>query len=110
MATKTADIVNRIYGDKIISSLEVKDGRGRLMGVRVERCEADWVDSPEGQLWGYITERRGHWFSYRPHTTRDGKHYGPVQTERWFATREERDADIARYIADAQKRANKKAA
>lgn len=104
--TKTSFPINLTTTNTEIVSFGANDGRGRAIGSKIERIEADWIETPEGRC-GYTPYRRGRWFGFEPHATRDGKEYGAVQHWRWFATVEEREAAITKYLADARKRAAK---
>lgn len=104
--TKTSFPTNLITTNTEVVFFNVNDSRGRQIGSKIERLEADWIETPEGKC-GYIPYRRGRWFGFQPHATRDSKRYGPSQPWRWFATVEECEAAIAKYLSDARKRATK---
>jgi len=107
--TGRAHIVNHATAVVVHVSLEVHDERGRLMGANISRFEADFIEPLAGATWHSCYAYRGHAFGFCPHATRNGKNYGAAQSDQWFETAEERDAAIVKYIASAQKRANKRA-
>ena len=104
---KLAKTINEVVTSNDVVSFDVVDAKGRAIGSQIKRIEADWVDAAEGAGYGYRTDRRGHWFAFEPHATRDGKRYGAYQGPRWFATVEDREAAIVEYLVQARKRAAK---
>ena len=104
--SNTSFPTNLITTSDEVIAFDVNDSKRRAVGAQIKRIEAHWVETPEGKC-GYIPYRRGRWFGFEPHATRDGRRYGAVQQWRWFATVEAREAAIAKYLADASKRAAK---
>lgn len=97
---------------RTLHSFEVKDARGRVIGAAIRAYEVEYVENTEESL--LITTQRstmpaGRHFVMHPWATRDGQDYGAVQGERFYKTAEERDQAVAKYLADARKRAAKKA-
>jgi hypothetical protein len=93
----------------------VKDSKGRALGSRVfkgrdEFVEIDEAHRRENQYAVGYHVRPGSYFYFRPSATRDGKHYGAWHYPSYFHTAQERDAAVAKYVANARKRAAKNAA
>jgi hypothetical protein len=93
------------------------DKKGRAIGLRVARWDADLVvllDTATGEPIARRADRympSGVWeprpgtvFAWQPQATRDGRPYGASQESRAFDTREEREADIAAYVGRFIKR------
>jgi hypothetical protein len=78
----------------------------RRVGASVMIMEADFAIN-EGGMGGYSLDP-GHYFILRVGATRDGIGYGASSGERFFKTRAEVDAAVAKYFKDARKRAVKK--
>ena len=104
--TKTSFPANLITTSNEVIVFAATDSKARVIGAQIKRIEADWIETPQGQ-YGYVNDRRGLWFGFEPHATRNNQRYGAVQQWRWFATIEAREAAIAKYLADANKRAAK---
>ena len=84
------------------------DSRGRRIGVNIYRSITTITEVPESES-SWVTDRSnlGSWYVFEPHATRDGMNYGPLQDDRRFRTEEARESAIAKYLADAEKRASK---
>ena len=82
-----------------------RDERGRAVGACIVYI-TDSYEAVEGNKYGY-TRPPGTYFSFEPQSTRDGKKYSAVQHVRFFATREERNVQVKKYLAAALKRAAK---
>ena len=104
--TNTSFPANLITTSNEVVAFGATDSKARAVGAQIRHIEADWIETPQGQ-YGYVNDRRGRWFGFQPHATRNGVNYGAVQKWRWFATIEAREAAIAKYLADANKRAAK---
>lgn len=85
------------------------DNRGRATGAQIKTGVRIMVEQPEGITWGW-RHAPGTYYIWEPHTTRDGRTYGPVQCDHYCKTLAERDAAISKYLKDAAKRASKLAA
>lgn len=89
-------------------AFEIADKRGRQIGARIETFEATFTEiTDEG--FSYYTQAPGHYFGFRPRATRNGEWFGASQRQRYFKTQQERAEAIAKYLADAKKRAAKAA-
>lgn len=88
-----------------IVDFELRDKKGRRVGAQVVLTVETLAPAPEGE-YGY-TQPPGTYFCFRPSATRNGKPFGAIQTKRFFATFEERDAEVKRYFDAAVKRAYK---
>ena len=105
--TKTSFPANLITTSNEVIVFGATDSKARVIGAQIKRIEADWIETPQGQ-YGYVNDRRGLWFGFEPHATRNNQRYGAgLQRHCWFATIEAREAAIAKYLADANKRAAK---
>ena len=87
------------------------DARGRAVGAFIHTWTADIVPDETGRSTRlYRAEQFGTgWYVLRFQGTRAGKAFGPVQSELYFRTAEERAAAADRYLRDAKKRAAKMA-
>jgi len=89
-----------------------RDRLGRLIGARADRSTVSYVDLTEAELetrrcWNCIPA--GTYFAFQPSALRNGRHYGASQREQLFTTEAEREAAVAKYFRDAEKRAAKRA-
>jgi hypothetical protein len=88
----------------------VTDKRGRAIGAQVTTGEVDYVALPDTmedgspRLGGY-TMVPGHYYTFRPHATRNGQEYGPTQREQHFSNESERQLAIDQYLLSARRRA-----
>lgn len=98
-----------------IVSIARTDKRGRAIGLSIARFEAQldvMHDTRTGEpiarghdrSHGAWEQRPGTVYAWQPQALRDGRPYGPGQDSRAFDSREEREADIAAYIARFAKR------
>jgi hypothetical protein len=91
---------SRIITSVILESFGVKDAKGRVMGAQATLLDVEFegggvdFESPPGRCYGF-----------QPHTTRDGRVYGPNQPDRYFPTVESRDDEVRRYFFAARRRA-----
>lgn len=89
----------------------VKDSKGRVVGASVQTFAVTLRDAtPEDiETRARSTYRvpAGTYYIYTPHALRDGRSFGALQGYRWFTTEAERDAAVAKYFRDAEKRASK---
>jgi len=90
----------------------MNDAKGRAIGARIIVCVIDFVPAAEDCNWYFPREdgNMGRYFEYDPQALRDGAPYGACQCERRFRDEAAMNAAIAKYIADAKKRAAKKGA
>lgn len=93
---------------RTVTNFDSKDAKGRVIGCRADAYEVDFVEVAPGETGGRMPV--GHYFVADVAATRDGVRYGACQPDRYFATAEERDAFIAKRVADSRKAAAKKAA
>lgn len=82
----------------------VYDSRHRRMGSKIITYEEEFVELEPGSVSAWIIAP-GHYFVFCPHTTRDGKTYGPLQPRQYSKSAEERDRKIEKYLSNAKKRA-----
>src|SRR5436190_22932661 len=68
-------------------NFEVKDNKGREIGVVVTTYEVDFL--PTDKDYGYL-QPAGHYLAANVHVSRDGKTYGSSQRTEYFKTEEER--------------------
>jgi hypothetical protein len=105
------------YTGKRLRSFDYRDRLGRQIGASAQLIEYHFepFDGTEGDFTiDYndadrrlrVTEPRVE-YVYSPHATRNGSDYGALQGYRCFATEAERDQAIAKYFAEAEKRAAK---
>lgn len=90
------------------------DTKGRRFGARVRVELIEWDHADADALCPYLIPEAnlGRWVHVLPHATRDAADYGAWQGGAAFRTEDEAQAYIAKYFADAEKRAlkNKKRA
>lgn len=100
-------------GDSVLREFDAVDSKGRRLGaaahkftgVRVHKPRMLYVCTPQEQL-----DPAGPVWGFSPSSRRNGEHFGASQSCRWFETAEQRDEAIAKYLAQAEKAAAKKAA
>jgi hypothetical protein len=83
-----------------------KDAKGRTIGAHVYRSTVRFDPVKDGQA-GY-RHLPGVYEGLRVQATRNGLPYGASQSWRYFDTAEARDAALAKYLRDAQRRAEAK--
>lgn len=84
------------------------DSRARRIGVNIYRSTTAYIQVPESESRSIIDRSNlGFWYVFEPHATRNSVTYGPLQYDRFFRTEEAREYAIAKYLADAEKRASK---
>ena len=85
------------------------DNKGRRFGARVRIEVIEFAPATEDTFCPYLVPARdlGRWFHVLPHATRDGVDYGAWQSGKSFRTEALAQAYIARYFAEAEKRALK---
>lgn len=82
-----------------------RDYRGRRVGAQIATWNAQMEPGLEDGKYGRSTLPPGPAFGLRCMATRNSVCFGAWQQEQWFATVEERDAAITRYLDGARKRA-----
>lgn len=90
----------------------VADSKGRTIGAAVNLVECDRTVEVE-VLWMAPQNPAlpaGHVYGFRSMARRAGAVFGAISREQWFDTAEQRDAAVARYFVNAEKRAKKNAA
>lgn len=89
------------------------DNKGRAIGAKAYKWTFEAAEGfhPEYRH-GFRASRVpvGTNFAFEPSATRGGESFGACQETRFFRTAAERDAAVAKYFADAEKRAAKTAA
>lgn len=88
----------------------INDKYGRPIGAYIYRWTIKFTPAPEGATYWTNVEALGMKYAFSPQATRNGKNYGALQADRYFETKAERDAAIARYLKNARQRAGKLAA
>lgn len=100
-------------------TFDAADKKGRKIGASAWCCSQVLTPVPQEEIdrgwYGWIFEGADELngatiYSYTPHGTRDGKDFGAFQGRFYFTSEQERDAAVAKYFANAEKRAIKKAA
>jgi hypothetical protein len=91
------------------------DNKGRRFGARATTYSIVYGPAEQVETWNYPSNVAGHAeqaakadttrYAFRPHALRDGKPYGASHSEQQFATEAKRDAAVAKYFAQAEKRA-----
>lgn len=94
-----------------VVSFEVSDRKGRDMGALVVLSVVEIVPTGEAdpENWKMAQLPEGTLYAGRVHVTRAGETYGSWQSARYFTTAEARDAFVEQRLADARKRAEKRA-
>lgn len=87
-----------------VEEFKVQDRRGRWIGAKVYTFEAEYT-AIEGNSGCMMPP--GHYHGANVQATRNGENYGACQSSHYAATIEERDAWIAKRLADSRKRAAK---
>lgn len=94
----------------------VVDAKGRTLGAIVIKSESTvtiFDDEPhDARQWGAIRHRddAGLWYRAKVQAAKNGASFGASQAGDYFRTEAERDAYVARRLADSRKAAEKKAA
>lgn len=85
------------------------DNKGRRFGARARLEVVEWAAASAEHDFAYLipAERLGVWFHVLPHATRDAVDYGAWHAGQSFRTEALAQAYIARYFAEAEKRALK---
>lgn len=74
------------------------DSKGRVIGKVVVTWEADVIPAPKTAVC-YMTLGRGYYYVANVQATRDGSPFGASQRDKYFATRDERDAYVTKRIS-----------
>lgn len=85
----------------------VTDKKGRAIGAQLVFQTRELVASTDG--FGLAIEP-GNYFCFTPHATRGGETFGAFSGTRYFKSEAARATAVAKYLADASKRALKTAA
>jgi hypothetical protein len=88
--------------------LDLRDEKGRMIGVRLTRYEVDVTPQRPGEYGGYINVRPGRFLMGAFHLTKDGKLWGPSPRDKFFDTEKERDEWLALKAIEVKKRQAKK--
>lgn len=84
----------------------VTDAQGRKLGTKISFATVVYEDIAETVVsYAPYVREAGTYFTFTPHTTRDGKRFGALQDERHFTTEAARYEAVERYLAGARKRA-----
>ena len=87
----------------------IADRRGRTIGAVISTWEETFQAAPDDATSFLYHITPGTHLALRTMTTRNGKPFGAMPGTKYFMNRTERDAEIARYTAYAQRTATKKA-
>ena len=87
----------------------IKDNKGRMIGsyYTIGQCEFVEYDSELHGRYGSYRIEPGNYYFTRVHAARDTDQYGACQSSKYFKTMEDAQNEIAKYLADAKKRAIK---
>jgi hypothetical protein len=88
-------------------SFGIYDKKGREIGGRYVISQVDFEPLPEGSITGYL-QAPGRYIIGCCHALRDGKGYGALHRDTYFASLEEAQAAADKYFASAAKRAAKR--
>lgn len=83
------------------------DKKDREIGARVRTYEVKVYDAEDFWVHGTGWLKPGYYFALETDSQRGGKNYGSGWQRKVFATAEERDAALEKYLAAAYKRAEK---
>lgn len=99
----------RINPEKREESFGVLDDKGREVGAEALLFEETYreISEKDAGYW-YTRNAPGHYFGFRPWTTRNGKPFGSVRSSNLFKTPKERDKAVDKYLKRARTRAVKK--
>jgi hypothetical protein len=102
--------MSREHVETITRSFGVLDAKGREIGGSISIGRE--IRTPRlAEAKGYsITKECGEWLTASPGALRDGKRFGSSHGWQYFSSQAELDAYVAKYFADAEKRARKAAA
>lgn len=88
---------------------DLRDERLRRLGARVSYTVKTFEPAPDGSGGpSFYDVEPGSYFCAHLQATRDEADFGAFQKDRIFATAEEREAAVEKYLAEAKKRASKK--
>ncbi len=104
-------IAQKIGGTTVIThDFGVVDSKCRKVGAQVSMQSYEFVQATDEQVKagiGYHDMEPGVYCSFCPHALRDGKPFGALQTRRYFNSEYAMASAVAKYFADAKKRASK---
>jgi hypothetical protein len=97
-------LTRREFSDerKTYTDYAQSDRKGRRFGLRITRSIVTFTEVEDGVTSGYRFEP-GTYYAARVQTARDGIGFGACQPHNYFKTEAEREAYIAKRIADGQK-------
>ena len=96
--------------ETISRSFGARDAKGREIGGRVIVSREILTPRLASTGNGRISKQCGEWLVATPHALRDGERFGASQRDHRFLSQADLDAYVAKYFADAEKRAHKAAA
>lgn len=102
MSKYTDNVMRSVPEDVTYFGFGLRDAKKRMLGCFTYTRMARFMVR-EDQSGGYEIEP-GDYFALRVHAARAGKPFGAWQHPRYFKTKEERDAAIAKYRVEAEKR------
>jgi hypothetical protein len=87
----------------------INDNKGRMIGAyyTIGQCEFVNYDSEQHRGYGSYHKEAGKYFFTCVHAARDTDQYGGCQASKYFKTMAEAQNEIAKYLANAKKRAIK---
>lgn len=96
--------IETVETGRLVRDFPFVDSKGRRIGGRIVLSDETATLAADGNR---LTDALGLRFVARPHALRDGELFGASQSCQYFATAIERDAYVAKYFRDAEKRAAK---
>jgi hypothetical protein len=106
MDKKDPPLTDRTETDTTASeavNLDINDTRGRAIGILIKRALFTYTAKEGGARFGY-SHAAGTFYGACVTVARNGRAFGATQLAKDFATADEREAYIAKRIADASKR------
>lgn len=90
-----------------VRDFDAVDNKGRRFGARVRTFieTRDAVTQSDPRYRNSLSKWTGVRYVAQPHAMRGGELYGAMPSDQYFETEAARDAYVAKYFADAEKRA-----
>ncbi len=110
MNTKTTYGKTETQSEEVIG-FGLFDSKGREIGARVTLQIREMVPvAADAPSYAGFNIKPGTYFTFTPHAARGGEDFGAFSGTRYFKSEAARAAAVAKYLADAKKRAAKNAA
>jgi len=107
MAIAYTQITDRCHEGNEFHQFDANDAKGRIVGCRIQREVLVYDYNTPDQNYGY-SQPAGTYFCWMGRATRSGKDFGAIQPNHHCATEQEREEQIEKYLANAQKRSTSK--